>query len=65
MANDLMDAVKALRTIVDDGFCIDDILTERRPRKKETKSVGVSLQGDFFLSNYIMILTQEWPFPFF
>ena len=72
MANNILKAVKALRISNDENFCIDDILSERRPRKKEQKpleAVKTELEETFlkpptsFSTEWLNKLQQRWDVP--
>lgn len=69
MTEALIDAVEALHVSTDENFCIDDILTERRPRKKEKKSLDAvkkELEEMFlkpptsFSAEWLNKLQQRW-----
>ena len=71
MKTDLLDAMEALRIRIDkdEHFCIDDILTERRPRRKEQKSLDAvkkEIEETFltpptsFSAEWLNRLQQRW-----
>ena len=72
MANNILEAVNALRISNGENFCIDDILSEQRPRKKEQKpleAVKIELEETFlkpptsFSAEWLNKLQQRWDVP--
>ena len=70
--DELTDAVKALRIKVEAGYCIDEVLTERRPRKTQKKSLDTvkkELEETFlkpptsFSQEWLRRLQQRWDVP--
>lgn len=72
MSNELLTAIEALRLSKSNDFCIDDVLTERRPRKKESKSLDTikkEIEETFlkpptsFSAEWLNKLQQRWDVP--
>ena len=72
MADNIIEAVEALRISTDENFCIDDSLSERRLRKKERKPLDVvkkELEETFlkpptsFSAEWLNKLQQRWDVP--
>ena len=72
MADNLLETAKALRISTDEDFCIDDVLLERRARKKEKQpleAVKKELEEKFlkpstsFGAEWLNKLQQRWDVP--
>ena len=72
MADNILEAVRALEISTDENFCIDDILSERRLRKREKKpfdAVKKELEETFlkpqtsFNAEWLNKLQQRWDVP--